>query len=751
MNLSKSFIWFFFAVLTAGSALAWVLFDKTDIRPENDWSLPIIPHPQEIQLKDEKKRFILNENTKINLIIGSEEADRVEPEILNTALGKKGLESLEVILNKAPAKNQIIVGDFKNGNKIIDSLVSSNGLQFNPRYPGPEGYFLDISADYVLVAGYDSSGTFYGVQSLFQLINNASDLTLAPVTIIDYPDMPLRSAFYGFYLNTLENNKLIKRAYVDFKKFSQLKFNMIDLASHHYGHLEMEVPNHNGQKLWEKFGEIHQEARRYNLRPRVGGWAKWVNTNSSWGADLTTLECIRSTQKIKMNNHPHTLKISPGEAAPNVIYDFSTVRSLTQEPVIVSNKMASIFYKEGKDYVVNFGKIQSEPYQKYGTTSQTNLEALFSKVHHGEGEPTGYPLRWAETFNPSTTIQRLPEGRIEENQEVNVTFSYIGPDPWSILKVRYCRSDKRLHTDGPENYIWRWCTEPVRFWDADDFSLDVDETRVFAWDKRCLGSGKSRSQIWVDDIHYYYQTIRGANASARISMWSDMIDPEHNATLYGTDQAVSLIQKAGMIDIMMIPWKSSIAEASVRFFAENGFAIMPSSQETTKAGYSVAPKWAKLIREFYSNKNVPFGLMHCSWDYKYDTDLGRQHLETVADHAWSVAPYILHTPVKAAMDGDDIEIMAKFEGDNYIYDGEKVRPGPLPLKTAFLFYRINERSSFTKLEMTNDEGEFKAIIPDTQFKTKTIEYYIEMSDEFHTSLCPPLSKREPFSINVIKK
>ncbi len=729
-------------------ALLWVLFDqsKTHERPP-DWTLPIVPHPQEIRPKNKKQSFVIKRSTRI--LVSSK--NRVEVELLNSALNKRSAPSLEAGFQTGTFRNSIIIGEFGKGSSLVDTLVSKSGLTVTDNYPGSEGYVLDVNPDYVLIAGHDTSGTFYGVQSLIQLIyREKNDLKFKPATIIDYPDMSLRSAFYGFYLNALDNDTLLERAHVDFKEFSQYKFNMIDLASHHYGHLEMEVPNHPQEKLWQRFAKLHKTARRYNLRPRVGGWAKWVKTKSEWGADLTTLEGIRTSQMVHLNGiNPSDLRIASGQVAPNVMHDPGTGKSWRNDPVVVMDELGSVVFEEGKDYVVSFGEIQGQDYQRFYETPQTNLEVLFSKVHSGKGEPAGYPLRWGETFNPSTTIQRLAGGQIEDGEAVNVDFTYIGPDPWSTLKVRYCRSDQRLHSDGPENYIWRWCTDPTRFWGADDFSLDVDETRVFAWDKRCLESGKTRSQIWVDDILYYYKTIRAENPDARISMWSDMVDPEHNAVLYGTEETASLMVEAGMSDIIMIPWKSSIAKESIRFFADKGFPVMPSCQNNTADGYSEAPQWASLLREYYSDKSLPFGMMHCSWEYKFDTDLAWEQLRTVADHTWSAAPYIIHTPITRVRAGIEIEIVVKVEGDKLVFDGKKVMPGPLPVKEVFLYYKAVKRDlSFTKILMTKAGTEFSARILPVSAETRTIQYYIQVSDEAHISYSPKLAKDKPYRITL---
>lgn len=60
----------------------------------------------------------------------------------------------------------------------------------------PEGYFLKIEKDRIVIAGADERGTYYGVQTLAQLLT-LGKLPLAEVT--DYPDVPFRGVVEGFY------------------------------------------------------------------------------------------------------------------------------------------------------------------------------------------------------------------------------------------------------------------------------------------------------------------------------------------------------------------------------------------------------------------------------------------------------------------------------------------------------------------------------------------------------------------------
>ncbi len=60
----------------------------------------------------------------------------------------------------------------------------------------PEGYFLKIAKDRMVIAGADERGVYYGVQTLAQLLALGK---LPLVEITDYPDVPYRGVVEGFY------------------------------------------------------------------------------------------------------------------------------------------------------------------------------------------------------------------------------------------------------------------------------------------------------------------------------------------------------------------------------------------------------------------------------------------------------------------------------------------------------------------------------------------------------------------------
>ncbi len=58
---------------------------------------------------------------------------------------------------------------------------------------GEQGYVLDVEPNQVLVAGKDSAGLFYGVQTLRQLVvRNGQDTEIVGVRVRDWPTLPHR-------------------------------------------------------------------------------------------------------------------------------------------------------------------------------------------------------------------------------------------------------------------------------------------------------------------------------------------------------------------------------------------------------------------------------------------------------------------------------------------------------------------------------------------------------------------------------
>ena len=132
------------------------------------------PKVQEFQLTENSETLALPESYKLVVAEGS---------------CPHAIEALKQIMpnKEGKAKFQVIVG--KKGDKAVK--------KYDKRIPQKkEGYYLEIQKNRIVIAGADQRGTFYGVQTLRQMIRQGE---LSLCTIEDYPDIEFRGVVEGFY------------------------------------------------------------------------------------------------------------------------------------------------------------------------------------------------------------------------------------------------------------------------------------------------------------------------------------------------------------------------------------------------------------------------------------------------------------------------------------------------------------------------------------------------------------------------
>lgn len=175
-----------------------------DIRPESvkitdvkDAKLPmdemvkVIPEPKSMDLTGND--FAITRDTLIVLPDQPTDADRFAAECLNEEL--HDIYGIELKIVPA-AETQVGRGFIALGepgrNSLLDRLSKEIGLEPPAQ---DEGYSLKASGPFALVVGKDVSGTFYGVQSLIQLLKPTVDgVSVTGAVIKDWPSMKIRGA-----------------------------------------------------------------------------------------------------------------------------------------------------------------------------------------------------------------------------------------------------------------------------------------------------------------------------------------------------------------------------------------------------------------------------------------------------------------------------------------------------------------------------------------------------------------------------
>ena len=99
------------------------------------------------------------------------------------------------------ALKQLLKGKQEGGDASFQIYIGEKGdkaiKKFSKKIPKhPEGYYLCVDDNQLVLAGNDEQGTYYAVQTLVQLLKNDS---LPKVEIKDYPDIRYRGVVEGFY------------------------------------------------------------------------------------------------------------------------------------------------------------------------------------------------------------------------------------------------------------------------------------------------------------------------------------------------------------------------------------------------------------------------------------------------------------------------------------------------------------------------------------------------------------------------
>lgn len=138
--------------------------------------ISVYPQPRSMQISQGTVSI-----TSQPRIIGQEEASPI------------AMESIEALFKDKPeatagtSRFSIIIGE--RGDKSVKKYTRNIPQK-------ADGYYLKISDNTVIIAGNDERGTYYGVKTLGQLIENGQ---LPEVEITDYPVAAYRGVVEGFY------------------------------------------------------------------------------------------------------------------------------------------------------------------------------------------------------------------------------------------------------------------------------------------------------------------------------------------------------------------------------------------------------------------------------------------------------------------------------------------------------------------------------------------------------------------------
>jgi hypothetical protein len=240
-------------------------------------------------------------------------------------------------------------------------------------------------------------------------------------------------------------------------------------------------------------------------------------------------------------------------------------------PVTVKSEDGSVTYEEGKDYA---------PLQ----------------------DPQFSPYRIEQNAPP---LRLLPGSRIKDGQTLRV--SWYHPMVIHDSQVTICMAE-------PEVYeIWdheaKLLAEKLR---PRRILLNMDEVRMGGTCVACRG--KEMAKLLGECITKQVQILRRHNPNAEIYIWSDMLDPHHNAhgDYYLVEGDFTGSWHHVPKDLIIAVWGGAPREKSLKFFSEQGFRTLVAcyydadNLDTTKG-------WLQLAKQTPTVR----GFMYTTWQRKY--------------------------------------------------------------------------------------------------------------------------------------
>ena len=241
-------------------------------------------------------------------------------------------------------------------------------------------------------------------------------------------------------------------------------------------------------------------------------------------------------------------------------------------PVTVRSEDQSVLYTESRDYAP-----LNDPNFSF---SRVDREALPLKI--------------------------LPESRIEDGQRLSV--SWYHPMLVHDSQITVCMAEPALYEFfDHEAKLLAERVHPRRL------MLNMDEIRMGGTCAACRG--RNMAELLGECITKQAQSLRRYIPGAQIYIWSDMLDPNHNAhgDYYLVDGDYAGSWKHIPKDLAIAVWGGPAREKSLRFFADQGFRTLVACYYDADDLKHVKD-WLDLARPL---KDVQ-GFMYTPWQKKYE-------------------------------------------------------------------------------------------------------------------------------------
>jgi Carbohydrate binding domain len=144
--------------------------------------------------------------------------------------------------------------------------------------------------------------------------------------------------------------------------------------------------------------------------------------------------------------------------------------------------------------------------------------------------------------------------------------------------------------------------------------LAMDEIRNGGGCQLCKKSGKSMARILGECITRQRQIFKKINPKIEVLIWSDMLDPHHNAgnNYYGVVGDFTDSWKHVPRDLTIVCWQHKIRRKSLDFFSGKGFATIGAAYYDAR-DLTGCRQWLESLQKTPRAR----GIIYTSWQKKY--------------------------------------------------------------------------------------------------------------------------------------
>lgn len=177
----------------------------------------------------------------------------------------------------------LLRGKVRVGGKGIKLIIGEKGdaavRSYSSKIPSQkEGYYLKVQPGKVVIAGSDSVGTYYGVQTFLQV---AAQPEVMQVTIIDYPDVAERGVVEGFYGNPFSHaDRISQFEFYGKNKMNAYVYGPKDDPFHGFSNRWRDpYPAQDAARIKELITIAHQNKVNFVWAVHPGNDIKWTDND----------------------------------------------------------------------------------------------------------------------------------------------------------------------------------------------------------------------------------------------------------------------------------------------------------------------------------------------------------------------------------------------------------------------------------------------------------------------------------------